>query len=452
MSKIIVFGTGEYYRRNREILQEHRIIAFIDNDKKKWGKSIDGVTIEAPRKCFKHEYDYVCIMSSFQDEIYAQLISIGVEKSRIIKYQEVGKLNDVNNYNTYQDIKDSVVLLTNNCRRTGAAVALLNLALCLKKRGFRCILITYFKGDLYDVYKENGIDVIIESYFSTQNMYLREFILRQKFVVANTVLLKEIVLTLQNFDIPIIWWLHESLGNRFYNFDKCTIVHKNNLYVYGVGKLAIEAFENKFSDKKIEELLFCVSEDVKVKTRKQDAIIVLCVGWIAYEKGQDIFVDAIKMLSNEDREKCEFLIIGRSVDGELHKCIVEESKAISQIKLLGELLDDELKKYYEMANIIVSSSRSDTMPTVLVEGMINRIPCITSDRTGLAYIIKNNIDGLIFDNLDSYKLAEELSFLINDEESRRKIGEQGFKIYEKYFSKKAFELTIDKVLKEVGIN
>ena len=55
--KIVVFGTGSYYREYKDELQAYDIVAFLDNDTEKQGRSMDGKIVLAPSECICVEFD-----------------------------------------------------------------------------------------------------------------------------------------------------------------------------------------------------------------------------------------------------------------------------------------------------------------------------------------------------------------------------------------------------------
>lgn len=87
MYKLIVFGTG----KTRKVLESAfndnvQIVAYLDNDKEKWNKTLNEKPILCPNKIKELSYDYVIIASQFNDSIYNQLIGLGVENDKIFQY------------------------------------------------------------------------------------------------------------------------------------------------------------------------------------------------------------------------------------------------------------------------------------------------------------------------------------------------------------------------------
>lgn len=101
MIKALIFGTGVSSIVLERVLDNKKveILAYIDNDESKWGQWKNGVIIDRPQniKCFN--YDYILIASQYNDDIYKQLISFGIDGRRIFQHHNF--MDNSNNY--YQE-------------------------------------------------------------------------------------------------------------------------------------------------------------------------------------------------------------------------------------------------------------------------------------------------------------------------------------------------------------
>lgn len=87
MDKVICFGAAGGGRRLYSLISsQYEIIAFTDNDSRKWGKYCKEIPIISPEKCLNNlEYKYIIITSApGLDTIYRQLIDMGIDESKII--------------------------------------------------------------------------------------------------------------------------------------------------------------------------------------------------------------------------------------------------------------------------------------------------------------------------------------------------------------------------------
>lgn len=84
MDKIIIFGAGINGRSiYRKLHKENEIIAFIDNDDNKIGKTFKGLPIIKPKECNKLEYDYIAYTGHWHKEMREQLLCLGIDENKI---------------------------------------------------------------------------------------------------------------------------------------------------------------------------------------------------------------------------------------------------------------------------------------------------------------------------------------------------------------------------------
>lgn len=88
MDRIIIFGCGPTGLRTYGLLKSSkRVVAFLDNDRKKAGSKIEGIPVYIPDKIVLEnlEFDYIVIASVYGDrEIREQLREMGVTDDKMI--------------------------------------------------------------------------------------------------------------------------------------------------------------------------------------------------------------------------------------------------------------------------------------------------------------------------------------------------------------------------------
>jgi len=84
--KLLIFGAGSGGNKVTDKLDINntKVIGFIDNDKNKIGKKINGIDILMPEDITSCNYDFIIIASIYEQEIYSQLIDLGISKKKII--------------------------------------------------------------------------------------------------------------------------------------------------------------------------------------------------------------------------------------------------------------------------------------------------------------------------------------------------------------------------------
>lgn len=83
-----------------------------------------------------------------------------------------------------------------------------------------------------------------------------------------------------------------------------------------------------------------------------------------------------------------------------------------------------MQKYLE-SSICIISSRYEGFSMVIIEAMASGVPCVSFDCPfGPRNIIKDREDGVLVDYLNSQALADNICFLIENDELRKKLGHQ----------------------------
>ncbi|SHE95699.1 hypothetical protein [Schwartzia succinivorans] len=87
MSAALVFGCGGVGRKCRGYLEKRGldVIAFVDNDKHKWGTFFDGIGVISPAEILSLEYQQIAIGNyKAAESIKQQLLNLGVEERKIV--------------------------------------------------------------------------------------------------------------------------------------------------------------------------------------------------------------------------------------------------------------------------------------------------------------------------------------------------------------------------------
>jgi hypothetical protein len=81
---VVIFGAGAGGRRAAAHCSRARVIQyFADNDAKKHGTRVDGIEVRPPQAILESPDATVVVASIYADEIFKQLVTIGVPPHRI---------------------------------------------------------------------------------------------------------------------------------------------------------------------------------------------------------------------------------------------------------------------------------------------------------------------------------------------------------------------------------
>lgn len=129
------------------------------------------------------------------------------------------------------------------------------------------------------------------------------------------------------------------------------------------------------------------------------------VGRISKEKNIQLLIDGVNDYNLKCKNKVKLYIIG---DGKEILYNLNDN-----IVLLGKLTFDEIVKYYDKFDYVISSSITEGKPFAIIEALSHGIPCIHSNINGINEIILDNVNGFIFDfnNYDNIKFETNFDCL-----------------------------------------
>lgn len=451
--KYLIFGTGEYYSRYKKWFEKEEIAALIDNAPEKQGTCQDEIQILSPEQGVQLDYDRIMILSVYVKEMKRQLVELGVPFEKIYHYYDLNRLicrseeqkckrykKPVQYYSKTENMKGAVLLLSHDLALGGPAIALFNMAKVLKKQGHSIVFASTLDGPLRVSLLKEEIPVIIDVNLQIETMNDAGWIVDFSLLVCNT-LNFYVFLSERDTKIPVVWWLHDSAF--FYEGVDREVMRKislQNLKVVSVGPVPECAIRDFMPNLDCGQLLYGV-ENMAVHGRKKrhsKTIRFVTVGFLEYRKGQDVLVQAVKLLPEKIRECCEFYLVGqeKSLFGEK---IQQESRDVREIVITGSVDREKIHGLLKDADVFICPSRQDPMPTAAAEAMMHSIPCIVSDAAGTAAYIEDEKNGLVFHSEDAGQLATKIEWCVQDKDKIEHMGKEAQKLYASYFSMEVFE-------------
>jgi glycosyltransferase involved in cell wall biosynthesis len=158
--------------------------------------------------------------------------------------------------------------------------------------------------------------------------------------------------------------------------------------------------------------------------------VILFCGKLIDKKRPFDLLKAYELVYNDSKA---LVYIGDGIlRNELEHYVKEHN--IRDVYFLGFKNQDELPKYYAIADIFVlPSTAGETWGLVVNEAMCFSVPVVVSDMVGCARdLVKHGENGFVYPVGDTNKLSEYLSKLLGDDELRKKMGEYSFEIIQKW--------------------
>jgi glycosyltransferase involved in cell wall biosynthesis len=154
----------------------------------------------------------------------------------------------------------------------------------------------------------------------------------------------------------------------------------------------------------------------------------LFVGRLEKIKGAQNLIPAL-----EKRPQYNLLIAG---DGAYRTALEDLARNTSNIKFLGKLSYEKLKKLYrEAIGVIVPSICYETFGLIAIEAFSVKTPVIVNDLGALPEIVQDSGGGFIYN--DAKELVIMMDKLVNDSNLRNELGSNGYETYLKRWTEDA---------------
>lgn len=180
---------------------------------------------------------------------------------------------------------------------------------------------------------------------------------------------------------------------------------------------------------------------------KKDDFIILFVGRLGKEKSVDVLIDTQISLAKK-YPYCKLLIIGDGPDMPIFKKMVEKHKLENNVIFTGKVPWEDIPKYYQLASIFATASRTETQGLTVIEAMAASIPVIAADDDSFKMIVVDDLNGYLFKNKKQYKKVVE-SF-IKDSKKLKRMSQQARNSAEPHSSKYFAEKVLDVYKKAIG--
>ena len=211
---------------------------------------------------------------------------------------------------------------------------------------------------------------------------------------------------------------------------------KNTINVIPTG-IDLSAFSShNFTDEQIMTLR------KKYQIDNNDFLAIF-VGRIAPEKSVEEIIAAFVQINKQKNKntKIKFLIVGDGPSYDEIQQLVIDQKLEKQIILTGRISHQEIPLYYQIADIFVSTSITETQGLTFIEAMASNLPVICKDDENLEELVIDKVNGFFIKNVK--ELANKLIELANlDQYEYSTYGQKAKEITGKYSSAMFYEKVI----------
>lgn len=267
----------------------------------------------------------------------------------------------------------------------------------------------------------------------------------------------------KQFDIPVVHTYHTMYEDYVHYITKG--------YFDGASKKIVEYLTKFYCDKTIEELIVPTKKTYdlfkekykydrnvhiiptgieidrfykekidlsKINNKKTELgitsndLVVLYVGRISSEKSIDFLINNHIQLMKKNKN-VKLLIVGDGPDLDNYKKLAKKNKIEDNIIFTGKVPWVDVPLYYNMADIFVTASHTETQGLTVIEAMAASVPVVALDDESFRNTVIDGLTGYLFKNKKEY--INSMLDLIESKEKRDKMGNQGRINSETYSSK-----------------
>lgn len=454
--KIVIFGTGKYFTQRRQellrILYDDNIVCFVDN-KITNDTVFEGKPIHNPGRIAQINFDCIVLMSLSHREMAGQLSVLGIPKTKILRYEEykAKKLHGEIQLYTSRPMNGhkKILIATWEMGYNGGTLAAIYAAMALSARKYD-VWLAASSCDEKLIREIKSLKINLAVCPSLPYMENDDFFLLQQFdfIIVNTFQMINFAAIASQLK-PALWWIHEpaySKNNHYelsrYYFPQWFVSNTlSKIRKVVVSEKTKKNFEKYYPDIANDVMVYGIPDFCNNNVPPENiksAIVFAIIGGVQARKGQDVFIEAAyRLMKNSDKE-VHFWIIGSIGDNEFAQRVKRQAEQIKNVKFWGMLNRAELCEILPQIDVMVCSSRDETMSMVITESMMQKKVCIVSDGAGIAKFIKEGENGFVFRNEDSADLAKKMWWVINNRQRLQTIGENARVVYDRVFSMNKF--------------
>jgi glycosyltransferase involved in cell wall biosynthesis len=213
-----------------------------------------------------------------------------------------------------------------------------------------------------------------------------------------------------------------------------------------------EQFVTAYSAIEEDDFLEPISQDRKKDFRQkyeisEDSIVLVSIARLFMLKGHKYIIESAKQLSKRF-EKCVWLFVGDGNLSEHFKQQVHQLGLTEKFKFTGLLPPSQIPLAIQSSDILVHCSLREGLARTLPQAMLCGRPAISFDVDGAKEVVNENT-GRLIEPKNIEQLTKACAELIEDEDLRKKLGENGRNSVKEKFAPETMVNTIEAVYRKL---
>ena len=180
-----------------------------------------------------------------------------------------------------------------------------------------------------------------------------------------------------------------------------------------------------------------------------DVRVLFSLQRLSLLKRVDISIHSVRHLVDQGISNFILLIGGTGPEADRLKQQVEALGVRKYVKFLGYVPEPQVSRYFGLADVFVFTSIFETFGIVIAQAMAAGLPVVATSNSAIPELVQDGMTGLLSPSLDAEALARNIALLLNDEDLRRKMGQQARQRAERWYDWERVALQYESVLHDV---
>jgi len=223
-------------------------------------------------------------------------------------------------------------------------------------------------------------------------------------------------------------------SNKIYNLFKYKYKFTKNIHIIQTGIETSKFYKENFNLKDINSL------KKKLGIKKKD-FVVMTVSRLAKEKSVDRIINNHKELVKK-YSNMKLLIVGDGPDIDKLKDEAKSLGVSDSVIFTGKVPLNDIPIYYQLGNVFVTASKSETQGLTVVEAISSSLPVVAVKDDSFVNSVIEDFNGFVF--TDDEKYINSISKLYEDKELYNRLSNQS-RLLSEDFSSEYFALKVLKV-------
>ena len=223
-------------------------------------------------------------------------------------------------------------------------------------------------------------------------------------------------------------------SNKIYNLFKDKYKFTKNIHIIQTGIETSKFYKENFNQKDINSL------KKKLGIKKKD-FVVMTVSRLAKEKSVDRIINNHKELVKK-YSNMKLLIVGDGPDIDKLKDEAKNLGVSDSVIFTGKVPLNDIPIYYQLGNVFVTASKSETQGLTVVEAISSSLPVVAVKDDSFVNSVIEDFNGFVF--TDDEKYINSISKLYEDKELYNRLSNQS-RLLSEDFSSEYFALKVLKV-------